>query len=74
MILGQFGGKLGGSSKRSVGKHKPEDRGLKASEGRFRNGVLNVGHLLNSAQSRDHATETHVSNAGKKKKGNKKGR
>ncbi|KAF7833599.1 uncharacterized protein G2W53_015932 [Senna tora] len=72
LILGQFGGKFGGGSKRSVGKHKPGDRGLKASEGRFKNGVLNVGHLLNSAPSRDNATtETHVSSGGKKKKGNK---
>lgn len=76
MILGQFGGKLGGSSKRSAGKHKPGNRGLKSSEGHFRNGILNVKHLLNSTASRDRETGTNKSNTwkgkgGKKKNGNK---
>ncbi|KAJ7960515.1 Axoneme-associated protein MST101(2) protein [Quillaja saponaria] len=49
-ILGRFGGKhSGSSSKRSAGKRKPEDRVLKSTEGRFRNGVLDVKHLLSSA-------------------------
>ncbi|XP_054789549.1 uncharacterized protein LOC129295099 [Prosopis cineraria] len=74
LILGQFGGKLGGSSKRSVGKRRPEERGLKSSEGRFKNGVLNVKHLLNPTQSKDQATENHVprSGGGKGKNGDKK--
>ena len=72
MILGQFGGKHGGSSKKSVGKHKPEDRGLKSSEGRFRNGILDVRHLLNSAPSRDHESGTNMSSKGKKKGGQAK--
>ncbi|KHN29063.1 uncharacterized protein LOC114421871 [Glycine soja] len=76
LILGQFGGKLGGSSKRSAGKHKPGNRGLKSSEGHFRNGILNVKHLLNSTASRDRETGTNMSNTwkgkgGKKKNGNK---
>lgn len=69
MILGEFGGKHGGSSKRSVGKHKPEDRDLQASEGRFKNGILDVRHLLNSAPSRDHETGTNMSSKGKRKGG-----
>ncbi|XP_028780784.1 uncharacterized protein LOC114737051 [Neltuma alba] len=72
LILGQFGGKLGGSSKRSAGKRKPEERGLKSSEGRFKNGVLNVKHLLNPAQSKSQATETHAPSGGKRKMGNQK--
>ncbi|XP_054796661.1 uncharacterized protein LOC129302021 [Prosopis cineraria] len=74
LILGQFGGKLGGSSKRSVGKRRPEERGLKSSEGRFKNGVLNVKHLLNPAQSKDQVTENHVPRpgGGKRKNGDKK--
>ncbi|XP_061369027.1 uncharacterized protein LOC133311914 [Gastrolobium bilobum] len=72
LILGQFGGKLGGSSKRSIGKHKPENRGLKSSEGRFRNGILDVKHLLNSVPSRDHDTGANMFSTGKKKGGNMK--
>ncbi|KAK4278842.1 hypothetical protein QN277_016630 [Acacia crassicarpa] len=72
LILGQLGGKLGGSSKRSAGKRRPEERGLKASEGRFKNGVLNVKHLINPAQSKDQATETRGPSGGKRKKGNNK--
>lgn len=57
MILGRFGGKDGGSSsKKPAGKHKPEDRGLKLSEGRFRNGILDVKHLLKSTPTRGHDT------------------
>ncbi|CAJ2640785.1 unnamed protein product [Trifolium pratense] len=55
MILGRFGRKIGGSSssrKKSVGKHKPEDRGLKL-RGRFRNDILDVNHhLLKSTPTR----------------------
>lgn len=69
MILGRFGVKLGDSGKKSVGKHKPENRGLKLSEGRFRNGTLDVKHLLNSATPRDRDTGTNMSNKGKRKGG-----
>ncbi|CAJ1938121.1 unnamed protein product [Sphenostylis stenocarpa] len=72
LILGQLGGKLGGSSKRSAGKHKPENKGLKSSEGHFRNGILNVKHLLNLAPSRDHQTGTNMSNTWKGKGGKKR--
>ncbi|KAI4308223.1 hypothetical protein L6164_031320 [Bauhinia variegata] len=74
LILGRFEGKLGSSSKskskRPVGKHKPEDRGLKSGEGSFRNGVLDVRRLLNSAPSRDHDASRSST---EKKKGGKKG-
>ncbi|MED6223037.1 hypothetical protein PIB30_070149 [Stylosanthes scabra] len=68
LILGQFGGKNSGSSKKSVGKHKAKDRGLRSSEGHFRNGILDVRHLLKSAPStsRDHDT---ISGKGFKKGG-----
>ncbi|CAL0307455.1 unnamed protein product [Lupinus luteus] len=70
MILKRFGGKLANSNKkRPVGKHRPEDRGLKSSEGHFRNGTLNVGHLLSS----EHGTRTNMAKIWKKKGGDKKG-
>ena len=67
MILGQFGGKLGGISKRSAEKQKPRDRGLKSSEGRYKNGVLDVRHLLNSAVAGNHDSGNQISSRGKKK-------
>ncbi|KAK2354399.1 axoneme-associated protein MST101(2) protein [Trifolium repens] len=73
MILGRFGGKIGGSSsssKKSTGKHKPEDRGLKLSEGRFRNGILDVKHLLKSTPTRGNDTGKNMSNTGKRQGGN----
>ncbi|KAK7369352.1 hypothetical protein VNO80_11389 [Phaseolus coccineus] len=74
LIMGQFGGKLGGSSTRSAGKHKSENKGLKLSEGHFRNGILNVKHLLNSAPPRDRETGTNMSNTWKGKGGSNKGK
>ncbi|KAJ4848565.1 hypothetical protein Tsubulata_007868 [Turnera subulata] len=82
LILGRFGAKRGSGSgsRRSGGKRKPEDRVLKASEGRFRNGVLDVKHLLNPTPSRDDNSSAHMiskgrksSGSGKKNKGKKKG-
>jgi hypothetical protein len=75
LILGRFGGKSGGSAKRSMGRRKPEDRVLKTSEGHFRNGVLDVKHLLHSAPSRESAAPPsresdfgmHFGTTGKKK-------
>lgn len=65
MILGRFGGKIGGSSKKTVGKHKAEDRGLKLSEGRFKNGILDVKHLLKTTPHGG----MNTSNAGKRNGG-----
>ncbi|MED6155801.1 hypothetical protein PIB30_008703 [Stylosanthes scabra] len=77
LILGQFGGKHSGSSKKPAGKHKAEDRGLRSSEGHFRNGILDVRHLLKSAPStsRDHDTMSSkgFKKGGKGKQGKKGG-
>lgn len=73
MILGRFGGKSGGGSKRSVEKRRPEDRVLRASEGYFKNGVLDVKHLLRPTSSRDREAGAHVNFSGPKKGGGKKG-
>ncbi|KAG2674644.1 hypothetical protein I3760_13G146800 [Carya illinoinensis] len=65
----------GDSAKRSFGRRKPEDRVLKASEGHFRNGVLDVKHLLRpTTSSRDSDSGIHVVSKGKKKGGGKKNR
>ncbi|GAV64789.1 hypothetical protein CFOL_v3_08304 [Cephalotus follicularis] len=78
LILGRFGGKLGGSARRSLEKRRPEDMVLKASEGHFKNGVLDVKHLLHPTPSRDYGSDTHMVNkgrregSGKKNKGKKK--
>ncbi|KAL6202557.1 hypothetical protein ACLB2K_026265 [Fragaria x ananassa] len=72
MILGRFGGKSGGVLKRSVEKRRPEDRVLRASEGYFKNGVLDVKHLLRP-RSRDRDGDAHVNFTGGKKGGGKKG-
>ncbi|KAM5585117.1 hypothetical protein ABKV19_004494 [Rosa sericea] len=73
VILGRFGGKSGGGSKRSVEKRRPEDRVLRASEGYFKNGVLDVKHLLRPTSSRDRDAGAHVNFSGPKKGGGKKG-
>lgn len=73
MILGRFGGKSRGGSKRSVEKRRPEDRVLRASEGYFKNGVLDVKHLLRPTSSRDRDGGAHVNFTGPKKGGGKKG-
>ncbi|KAF3433233.1 hypothetical protein FNV43_RR24335 [Rhamnella rubrinervis] len=81
MILGRFIGKPNVGSKKFVGKRRPEDNVLKASEGYFRNGILDVKNLLNQTPSREHWTPSreydtggHVFNQGKKKKGSGKKR
>ncbi|GLU10320.1 hypothetical protein SLE2022_271360 [Rubroshorea leprosula] len=71
LILGRFGGKLGNGAGRSAGKHKPEDRVLKTTEGHFSNGVLDVKHMLHGAPSRENDSSTHTFNKGKWKKGSK---
>ncbi|CAN8318509.1 unnamed protein product [Cochlearia groenlandica] len=54
MILGRFGGLLGGvSTKKPVEKkRKPEDRVLKSTVGNFKGGVLDVRHMLHPGSSR----------------------
>ena len=70
MILGRFGGKLGGRAKRSADKRNPEGRVLRSSEGYFRNGVLDVKHMLKPTPSRDNDSSNHLVSLGKKKKKN----
>ncbi|KAK4854813.1 hypothetical protein QYF36_001603 [Acer negundo] len=79
-ILGRFGGKIA-DPKRPTDKRRPEDRVLKSTEGRFRNGVLDVKHMLHPTSSRDTGADAHMGGKGKKKgrgkknqgnKGNKK--
>ncbi|EEF43818.1 uncharacterized protein LOC8277979 [Ricinus communis] len=72
MILGRFGGKHSGGAKRSVDKRKTEYRGLKSSEGYFRNGVLDVKHMLHAGPSRENDSSSQMVVKGKtkmKKKG-----
>ncbi|XP_057999549.1 uncharacterized protein LOC131178581 [Hevea brasiliensis] len=81
IILGRFGGKLGGGAKRSMEKRKLENGVLRSSEGYFRNGVLDVKHMLNPASSKDNDSSNHVvgkekkkkKGSGKKNRGKKKG-
>jgi len=73
LILGRFSGVLGnGNNKRGVSeKRKPENRVLKSTVGNFRNGILDVKHMLNSSSTpRDGGDVTNhaVFNKGKKKK------
>ncbi|KAK9907838.1 hypothetical protein M0R45_000209 [Rubus argutus] len=70
-ILGRFGGKVGGGSKRSAEKRRPEDWVLKATEGHFKNGVLDVKHLLRPTPSRNRDAGAHVNFTGEKKGGGK---
>ncbi|XP_031262826.1 uncharacterized protein LOC116122800 [Pistacia vera] len=70
-ILGRFGGKFAGS-KKPMEKRRPEDRVLKSTEGRFRNGVLDVKHLLHGTPSRNSDPGTPMGGKGKKKGRGKK--
>ncbi|KAA8539268.1 hypothetical protein F0562_025960 [Nyssa sinensis] len=72
MILGRFGGKLGSGAKKVADKRKLEDRVLKSTAGCFRNGVLDVKHLLQPAASRETDNNSYTANKGKNKKGGKK--
>ncbi|RVW12667.1 hypothetical protein CK203_114834 [Vitis vinifera] len=69
LILGRFERKLGGGTKRAVERRMPEDRVLKSSEGHFRNGVLDVKHLLHSGPSRNNESSSSYISKGQKKKG-----
>ncbi|KAI3883739.1 hypothetical protein MKX03_036232 [Papaver bracteatum] len=52
MVLGHFGGNKSSSSNRAPGKRKAEDSVLRSTDGYFKNGVLNVKHLLHNNSSR----------------------
>lgn len=71
-ILGRFGAKFA-DPKRATERCKPEDRVLKSSEGHFRNGVLDVKHLLRPGPSRDTESSKHMGGKGGNK-GGKKGK
>ncbi|KAM7280610.1 hypothetical protein ACFE04_007744 [Oxalis oulophora] len=87
LLLGQFEGNhsRGGANKRFTEKRRPGDMSLKCSEGIFRNGVLDVKHLLRPTPSRDSNVDTRMvggfkgkkgkgpKGGGKKNKGKKKG-
>lgn len=71
-ILGRF---IKNANKHKVDKRKPQDRVLKASEGHFSKGVLNVKHLLDQPQSRSNDGSHRMTNKGKNKgKGKVKGK
>ncbi|KAL6536311.1 hypothetical protein OROGR_012883 [Orobanche gracilis] len=75
-ILGRFGAYYSGSGAKKVDeRRRPEGRVLKSTEGNFRNGVLDVKHLLRPPSAPIAADENgeHALGKGKKKKGSKKG-
>lgn len=67
MILGKYG--THGNSNKRVEKRKADDPVLRASEGHFKNGILNVKHLLGGSSSSRKDDNTHKVSKGKKKKG-----
>ncbi|XP_031114837.1 uncharacterized protein LOC116018926 [Ipomoea triloba] len=80
LILKRFGVNYGSSSRRVSQRRNPEDRVLKSSEGHFRNGVLDVKHLLKPSASTSPDEKQFAphnkggkKNNGKKNKGKKKG-
>ncbi|KAI5656699.1 hypothetical protein M9H77_25492 [Catharanthus roseus] len=74
IILGRFGGNQRRDSGKAVERsNRHEMNVLKSSEGHFRNGVLNVKHLLQpSSASKVGDDNKHAVNKGKKKKKNGK--
>ncbi|KAL0407907.1 UNVERIFIED_CONTAM: hypothetical protein Sradi_1725100 [Sesamum radiatum] len=73
-ILGRFGAYCSSGAKKVAERRRPEDRVLRATEGNFRNGVLDVKHLLQPSASRGADDNgRHAISKGKKKKGGKKG-
>lgn len=71
-ILGRFGSNHWRSPGKAVERHRPQDRVLKSSEGNFRNGVLDVKHLLQPSTPKISEDKKHTIDKGKKKKGSKK--
>jgi len=70
-ILGRFAKH---SNTRKVEKRKAEDRVLKASEGHFSKGVLNVKHLLERKSSGGSSDPLHKMSGKGKKKGKGRGK
>lgn len=69
-----LGGFIRRASRPKVEKRKPEDRVLRASEGHFSKGVLNVKHLLGGAPSRSNGDDGGYHMKTGKGKGKGKGR
>lgn len=68
------GHSVGKSTKQLVEKRRPENSVLKSSEGRFRNGILDVKHLLKPAaapRDDDRGPRPPTTSKGKKKGGRK---
>ncbi|XP_057539912.1 uncharacterized protein LOC130817943 [Amaranthus tricolor] len=77
LLIGQCGENLLKRAKKPEEKRKPAGSILKSSEGRFRNGVLDVKHLLKAAplprdDDRGPPMARAIGSRGKKKKGGKK--
>ncbi|XP_073135577.1 uncharacterized protein [Henckelia pumila] len=61
------------STTKAVERRRPEDRAFKTTEGHFRNGILDVNHLLQRSTPRVKDDDIkHAIGKGKKKKGGKK--
>ncbi|KNA19110.1 hypothetical protein SOVF_064710 [Spinacia oleracea] len=76
LLIGHCGENLIKRTKKPEEKRRPEDGVLKSSEGRFRNGILDVKHLLKSApppRNDDDRGPPKASKGRKKKGGKKKG-
>lgn len=71
-ILGKFAKSSSRNSKAQ--KKKPEDRVLKATEGRFSKGILDVKHLLAPNAPKREEVPYKKGNQGKKKGGKGKGK
>ncbi|XP_011621469.1 uncharacterized protein LOC18429048 [Amborella trichopoda] len=70
MILGRFT-----KPTRKIEKRKAGDRVLRATEGYFKNGVLNVKHLMDGNGASKNGKDTHMIQKGRKKgKGKGKGK
>ncbi|KAL0406487.1 UNVERIFIED_CONTAM: hypothetical protein Slati_3962600 [Sesamum latifolium] len=72
-ILGRFGAYCSSGAKKVTERRRPEERVLRATEGNFRNGVLDVKHLQPSTPRGADDNGRHAISKGKKKKGRKKG-
>lgn len=72
LILGRFKPRFASDSGRSMEKYTPEKRVLKSTEGNFRNGVLDVKHMLHRAPPREDNGGDRGFNGGKRKGGGKK--
>lgn len=74
LLIGHCGEQVVKSTKKPMEKRNPECRVLKSSGGRFKNGILDVKHLLKCPQppTDDNHGPPMASKGGKKKKGGKK--